>query len=211
MNYYYDVLLNFSEDHLWNFYEWEENDSLLFAKKIPLFRVSFDTMKDFLTYHVSLKEEFLKQIAHKAIYQENDNIYASFLISDGKNSLALMALENGEATSISKLLVKDDNNLNEFMYTLPLREIAYEIGEKRKDKRVFRQYEKMKEFILEELNRLRNEKNLHKLKYLYYEWFKKEEFDIDKMYDDMIASLPNFSGSELSRMNYFIQLSYHQV
>ena len=49
------------------------------------------------------------------------------------------------------------------------------------------------------------------LKYLYYECFQKEESDMEKMYQEMVAFLPKCSGGELSRMNYFIQLSSHQV
>ena len=42
MNYYYDIVLNLNEE-LYEFYEWEENDSIDFIKKIPLFRVSTKT------------------------------------------------------------------------------------------------------------------------------------------------------------------------
>jgi hypothetical protein len=211
MNYYYDVLLNFNENQLWNFYEWEESDALLFAKKIPLFRVSFDTIKDFFHYHILLNVSFLDQIAYKAIYQEREDIYASFLISDGKNSLAVMVDEKGHVTSMSRLLVKDENNLNEFIYTLPLREIDYETLKKRNSKRKLRQYEKMQLAIMEELKRLKEEKNLHKMKYLYYECTKKEESDMNLMCQEMNTFLRHCTGEELSRMHYFIQLSSHQV
>ena len=47
MYYYYDVLLNFGEDeNLYEFYEWEEKDQVDFVKKIPIFRVSTECLKD---------------------------------------------------------------------------------------------------------------------------------------------------------------------
>lgn len=211
MNYYYDVLLNFSENEVWNFYEWEETDPLLFAKKIPLFRVSFEVIQDFLKFYICLDSDFVKQIAHKAVFQEKEDIYATFLVSDAKNSFAVKVNEEGSVEGISKLMIRDDNNLNEFMYTLPIREINYEIQERRERKTSFRQYEKMIESILKELKDLKDENGFHKLKYLYYECFQKEESDMEKMYQEMVAFLPKCSGGELSRMNYFIQLSSHQV
>ena len=39
MNYYYDVVLNFLEEPIL-FYEWAEQDSIEYIKKIPLYQVT---------------------------------------------------------------------------------------------------------------------------------------------------------------------------
>lgn len=210
MNYYYDVLLNFNQKVLWNFYEWEENDKLVFMKKIPLFRVSFETMQDFLGYHIQINSSFCKKIIEEVNCFKEDSPY-SFLISDSKNSLAVQFDEHGMVIGLSKLLLRDDNNLNEFIYTVPETEISYSILEKREIHHELRQYENMKNFVLVELNTLREEQNLHKLKYFYYELFQEEENDIMVMHQRMVQALESFSYDKLSKMNYFIRLSYHQV
>ena len=69
MYYYYDILLNFTENdgELFEFYEWEENDNIEFIKKIPLFKVSTSNLKILLKYQVKFAEEILEQIKNKTI------------------------------------------------------------------------------------------------------------------------------------------------
>ena len=58
MYYYYDILLNFGNDNeLYSFYEWEKDDALEFIKKIPLFRVSTETILDHLQCQIKYEKE----------------------------------------------------------------------------------------------------------------------------------------------------------
>ena len=172
MNYYYDVLLNFNDDSLWNFYEWEETDPLLFVKKIPVFYVN---------------------------QNNQDDIYASFLLSDSKNSIGVCVDESGHVVGLSRLLLRDDNNLNEFIYTMNDTILPYLVLEKRKSDHVFRQYEKMKKSILLEL------------RYFYYELTHQEEINMEVMYENMLEEIRNASYDSLLYFDYLIQLSSHQV
>lgn len=212
MNYYYDLTLNFDMENLWEFYEWEETDLLSDVKKIPLFRVNFETMKDFLVNHIKVCQSFVNDIAHKTIFRDmTEDVFASFLISDSKNSLAVMINEEGYVIALSKLLIVDDNNINEYIYTLMECEIPYEVLGLREKKTCLRQEEKLKHFIKVELQTLMDSENVQKLQYLYYEWFQQEEECIDKMYHDMISYLSKPMDEKLEKISYLIQLSYHQV
>lgn len=211
LNYYYDITLNFDMENIWEFYEWEEDDCFSYIKKIPLYRVSFETLKDFMTYSIKVDESFVLKNAHQTEIKGKDEIYASFLISDTKNSLAVMLNEEGNVIALSKTLVEDDNNINEFMYTITEVKIPYQKLEKRKIRKSLRQEEKVKNLILVELNTLLSEQKKEKLKYLYYEWFLKEEEDIHEMYAEMVEQLKKPINETLSRIYYLIRLSYHQV
>lgn len=212
MNYYYDVTLNFDLENVWEFYEWEKDDVLTFVKKIPLFRVSFETISDFLRYHIQMNSDFVKEIAYKTTVSDSkEQIYAAFLMSDTKNTLAVLLNEEGEVISLSKTLITDDNNINEFMYTLREKSLSYCKKGLRNTRNGLRQEEKLKHLILVELQTLMQEENVQKLKYLYYEWFGKEEEDKDKMYHEMMLALQNPMNDDLERIHYFIRLSYHQV
>lgn len=212
MNYYYDVILNFDLDHFWKFYEWEVDDYFTIVKKIPLFRVSFETICDFLMYQINVSQSFCEEIAHKTTLKDSkENFYASFLISDTKNSLAVLLNENGRVIALSNLCISDSNHLNEYMYTLKEVDISYQTLECREFRHPLRQKEKMKNFVLVELNTLFRENNVLKMKYLYYEWFHKEGEDITLMYQDMVNHLPCISWDTLSYLDYFIRLSFHQV
>lgn len=212
MNYYYDVLLNFDGDNVWNFYEWEESDFLLFVKRIPLFRVSYDTMYDFLKYQVRLSDRFLEQIKNQTILKdvkEEENFY--FILSDSKNSIAIKLNESGKVVSMSKLLIRDENNLNEFIYTLSEKKIDYEILSKKNYRHELRQFEQVKQSIYLELNTLFKEDNIHKLRYFYYEIFHKEECSVEQMYHELMDVIEFSKNNELFHLDYLIRLSYHQV
>lgn len=212
MNYYYDIVLNFDMDHIWEFYEWEKTDLFVYVKKIPLFRVSFETIIDFLSYHITIDQDFLKLIKDKTVIRnQEDGFSYAFLMSDSKNSVAVLLNEKGNVIAISKVLVQDDNNINEFMYTLKETEISYQLGKKREKKQGLRQEVSLKQFIQIELSTLVKENNIQKLKYLYYEWTGREEENLDKMYNNMVSLLKTSSSEELEKISYFIRLSYHQV
>lgn len=211
MNYYYDILLNFDLDYIWNFYEWERDDCLTMVKKIPLFRVSFETICDFILYHLTLKSELLEKIVHQTILDEKEEIYAACVLSDSKNAIGVLFNENGEVISVSRLLVRDENNINEFIYTLKEEEFSYQIQDKRLQKRPLRQYLQMKNFLLVELNTLYEAKNQKKLQYLYYEWFSTEDEYFETMYNRMKCSIETIDSQKLRDLVYLIRLSYHQV
>lgn len=212
MNYYYDLVLNFDLDHLWHFYEWEKSDFLTYVKKIPLFRVDFETLRDFLLFHIKLDSSFVSEIAHKTIVNNQDEtLEYAFLMSDAKNSLAVLLNEEGNVIALSSVLISDDNNINEFMYTLKERTLSYECLEKRNHRHELRQKEKLNQVIQIELSTLKREQNMNKLKYLYYEWFGHDETDFLKMYEDMQEALKSTEIETLEKISYLIRLSYHQV
>ena len=212
VNYYYDLILNFDFDHLWHFYEWEKTDLLTYVKKIPLFRVDFDTMKDFLLYHIQMSSDFVLEIAHKTIVSnQDDSLEYAFLISDTKNSLAVLLNEEGNVIALSSVLITDDNNINEFMYTLREKDLSYQCLNRREVKHKLRQKEKLSQVIQVELATLKEEQNINKLKYLYYEWFGHDEDNFSKMYEEMQNALTNTDCETLENISYLIRLSYHQV
>lgn len=212
MNYYYDVVLNFDRDFVWKFYEWEKDDYFTIAKKIPLYRVSYETICDFLTFDLIVDTDFVRQVAHQTVYKGNsEDFYATFLLSDSKNSIAVLLNEDGCVEAISYLNIADGNHLNEYMYTLSSTSIEYQILKKRELRHENRQKAKMKNFVLVELNTLYDENNVFKMKYLYYEWFLKEESDISFMYHTMKERLSSVSFDTLKHLDYLIRLSYHQV
>jgi len=212
VNYYYDVVLNFDLENVWQFYEWEEDDYFTYVKKIPLFRVEHEVLRDFLNYHIRVSNSFVLEIAHKTVVRNSsEDIYGAFLMSDSKNTLAVLLNEQGDVLALSKLMIADDNNVNEFLYTVKKTVIPYEKKEIRNQRTVMRQEEKVKKFISIELNTLLEEKNMEKLRYLYYEWFQEEKESMVEMYQDMVRKLKAPMDDLMLQIFYFIRLSYHQV
>lgn len=210
MNYYYDIVLNLNEE-LYEFYEWEENDSIDFIKKIPLFRVSTKTLKDNLKYQTKFSQTMIEQIKNKTIIKKNENLENIFLISDTKNALALEINNEGLVINRSKLLVSDEMNLIEMIYSLKEVKIEYEKIKKYEVRKELRQIEKIKKLIKCEIDLLYQEKNRSKLKYLYYEWFNTVQNSLEKMYEEMNTELEKNFSEKLNNIYDLIKLSYHKI
>ena len=91
MQYYYDVLGNFSE-YILKFYEWESDDDIVNIKKIPFIKISKEDM-----HHIF--DRFYNDMPIRKV-----SIAAGGLISD--TSLQLNLFSNVEA-------VEDNKKLNE--------------------------------------------------------------------------------------------------
>lgn len=212
MYYYYDVLLNFGADEeLFEFYEWESDDNVEFVKKIPLFRVTLDCLIDNLKYKTKFDSSLVEQIKEKTIIKGSLENINSFLISDSKNALALEINEEGEVISRSKLLPSDELNISEVMFTMRESTLHYEKLEKYPNVTSLRQERKIKKLIKQEIDTLYKEKNVSKLKYLYYEWFNKNNDNIEKIYKTMTSSLQKGYNDNLRTIYDFIKLSYHNM
>ena len=212
MYYFYDILLNFQGDNdLFEFYEWLNTDNIEFVKKIPLFRVSTKLLQDSLIYKVRFDENVIYQIKNKTILKSTKSIENAFVISDAKNALALELDNNGNVISRSKLLLKDEENLLETMFTMKDIDLKYEKLEKYKKKDSIRQIEEIKKLIKCEIETLYESKNISKLKYLYYEWFNKNCSNLDKIHKDMLNALQKDYNANLKQIYDFIKISYNNV
>lgn len=213
MYYYYDILLNFQENpNLYEFYEWLETDDIDFIKKIPLFRISTNELKDFLKYKVKFEEEFLNSIKNKTILKTSSKVLKNtFLVCDTKDSIALELNENGEVVSRSKLLLADEINLNEMMFTMKETKLKYEKVEKYSKRKNLRQIEERKKLINCEINTLYESKNKSKLKYLYFEWFNELNNNIEEIYKKMKEDLKKDFDENQERIYHLIKKSYHKV
>ena len=213
MYYYYDILLNFQDDaNIYEFYEWEETDEIDFVKKIPLFRVSSSTLKDVLKYKVQFTDELIKEIKNKTILKTSSKVLKNtFLLCDTKDAIALELNDRGEVISRSKLLLADEINLNEIMFTMKEIKLKYEKLEKYGKRKDIRQIEEIKKLITCEINTLYESENISKLKYLYYEWFNNLNNNVDDMYEHMKEELKNNFDKNQERIYNLIRKSYNRV
>lgn len=201
MNYYYDVLLNFSDKNIY-FYEWDSLDNIEYYKKVLLVHVSNEVLNDFLCNYVRVGERFMNLIKDKG----NCAIFGS------KNgSIALEFNEMGESIYRSNLLLEDDINVSEVLYTVDIMDIDYEIIKEVKYNSNLRVEDKMKLVIKCEINNLYNNKDYMKLEYLFMEWFNKSVSDLNEMYNIMMDALDKKLGCKEKNIFDLIKLSYNKV
>lgn len=213
MYYYYDVLLNFQDsDKLYEFYEWEETDEIDFIKKIPLFKIPSKTLKDLIKYQVIFETEFLNEIKKKTVLKSSSKeLEYAFLVSDTKNALALELNVKGEVINRSKLLLSDEINLSEIMFTMKEIKLPYSKKEKYPAIRELRQIENIKKLIKCEIDTLYESKNISKLKYLYLEWFNEYKEELDEIIKGMYKDLEENYSVNQKHIYEIIKHSYNKV
>ena len=209
MNFYYDILVNLQEEY-YEFYEWEKKDTILAIKKTPLFKVNHKTILDFLTYDIILDEELTLNLLDKTLCKNQKEKLNAFLISDTKTSLFLEVNNDGKVIFKSKLLVEDENNINEISNALKESDLKYQTGKKMVKKNILRQTLKEKNLILIELNSLRKHKNVDKLNYLYYELFHKVVDNYDDAINEMLVFLNDNDVKLIHFLAHLIGITYQE-
>ena len=165
MNYYYDIILNWNELRAYDFYEWNDFDSLELIKKIPLIKIKHKTFLDLVTHNVKIDVSFLEIIKDKTLVSDKKDLkrieYAA-LFTDTKNVIAIEFNEKGESISRSKLLVDDELNVLEVIYGLKDTNIDYEIRELLSTENTLRQEKDAKRLIQVEIKNLYQNKEIDK-------------------------------------------------
>ena len=198
MNYYYDILLNF-EDEYCMFYEWDNCDNIEFIKKIPLFHIDNKDYKDLLTKKIRVDISFLKNIFNKTKLKQNKVLKYACIFGDGKNAIAVEFNDDGTIISKSSILLEDELNINEFMYSITITNLDYKVIAKERIRKETRQDERIKKLLKMEIeNMYLNNKS--KLKYIYLEWFNELSDDYKLMYNSMLNKL----DSKLTKKEYEI-------
>ena len=209
MNYYYDVVLNFFDTNML-FYEWNKFDNLELYKRVPIIQVNSKTLKDFINNNVVVDKNFLEMIKDKAKKKGDCPSYIA-IFADRNGSIALEFDEKGNSLYRSFLDIDDDLNISEFLYTVDIMKVSYEIKDEIKYNDSLRMEDEIKLLIKTEINSLHKKKDFVKLKYLYMEWFNKVPYDNEQIYDYMINKLNDKVGIEEKRIYDLIKLSYNKV
>lgn len=209
MNYYYDIKINF-QDTNYMFYDWSEKDTIEFIKRIPIYQVTTNTLKDLISYNVIINEELLNNIKDKTKLKKNILKYCALFVSKN-GAITLEFNDNGLSISRSFLQIEDEVNVLESLFTLPITKFNYKIKNKINVNNMLRIEEEIKRFIEIEVNSLYKRKKYTKLNYLYNEWFKKDNKNPKEMKEEMHKKLENGITEKEINIYNLIKLSYNNV
>ena len=180
MNYIYDIVLNFNKKY-YSFYEWNRKDNIINVKKIPLFLVD---------------NECFNIIRDKTYTYTRSKLGPSLLISNEKEVIAIMFNENGNLIKRSSLTLDEeeevlDEIVNNEIYNIPIIKHT-----KVNNDNVTRSIREKRDFLLKYIS---NEKNDINLKYLYYDYFEKDEDNIKDIKDKLIKEIKNNWNKRLNK------------
>ena len=212
MNYVYDILLNFHEK-FYDFYDWNVRDLIDHMRKIPIFKISKNVLDDFLNYDIQIENTFLDKIQDKTelfFGRKLKNISYAFLLTDGKKVVGFKLKDS--KLLISDLLLDEEEVALEMVPLLNETKILYS------KKNVFHKQNlnTRKEMDLEKklkqaLIYLKNEPNIERLKYIYYECFNKKEEKKENIIKDLEKKL-NEDFTNFSKKLYdLLKLTEYKV
>ena len=172
MNYIYDIFLNYDKN-LYEVFDWNKEDKLTHIRKIPLVIVKTEDLYNLVNKIVTFDLEFLNKIYQKTeIFNKRkiEYIEYSFLATDKKELIAFKLNKNGNIIQYSKLLYEEEEEVLNYSKSLGFKNINYKV-QKKKENFSFktRNEDKIKKYIYEELEKIKN--NSNKIKFLYFECF----------------------------------------
>ncbi len=168
MNYIYDVLLNFNNEY-YEFYDWNNDDKLTHIRKIPIFKVTDEVLKNIIFHEVIISEDLVKRIKNKTeVFSKNyiDILEYACLLCNDKKVVAIKCNDKGRVIGKSDLLIDEHNEIIAVLdryedYALEYKVInSNEVINFRTRKEI-----KMQRFILKEIDK----QPTSKLEYLLYE------------------------------------------
>ena len=196
MNYIYDITLNFNEEP-YSFYEWNEEDNIEYYIKVPVFKVEDEVLHDFIKNKISVSKNFLNKICNKTeIYgKKNKNSKYVAIFTSLDSSIAVEFNDNGDSYLKSCLSIEEETDLLEFSKLLKYSLVDYKVKEYRKStfKRLTRQEFSMKNSLLNNLEKIYNNNEIYKLRYLFYELYNEKPSSDEKIYSKLINLIENNS------------------
>ncbi len=211
MIYIYDILLNFNNSRLYEFYEWNKSDDVIHVKKIPLYKVDSKVLDDFFDYNVKIEEKIHLSIFNKTeIFRNKKHDLLSYvtLYTDGFRVMAIAYNKDGLSVSKSKLLLDEEDEILEISSRIEKICIEYKrMNKVHENLFMTRKEEEIRKYLINDLNITYQEKEFSKLKYLYNEYFGKEKEDSNSMYQELLQALLNDVSSKSYDLYDIIKLA----
>lgn len=187
MNFIYDIVLNFNKD-FYNFFEWNKNDNVINVKKIPIFLIDNDTFTSMKYDNVIVSKDFIDLIRDKTYTYTRSKLGISCLVSNNKEVIAVLFNDNGNLIKRSSLMLDEEEEVLDEIENDSLYKINIIKRRKVNIENVNRNIKEKKDFLIKYINEEKNDINL---KYLYYDYFEKDENNIKTIKSDLIKEIKN--------------------
>lgn len=212
MVYIYDILVNFNDSYLFDFFEWNLNDSIENLKKVRLYHISTNCMDELIENQVSVSTYFLEEIFKTCeVYTKNSVKTFPYvcLFSDGIRVIAIEFDSKGLSQEKSKLILEEEEDVLEIVEDMEVYDLSYHVVEKENNRFFLTRKElKMRKYLMSEIESAYHEKAYEKLKFLYEEYFEKEGMSYQTMKDDLLSSMTMFFDSKHVSLYEMLKLSH---
>lgn len=209
-----DILLNFNDNKIYDFYEWNSDDDIEYFKKVPIIKVSDSTYRKIAINSVVNSKECLNSIYNVTELYDSKKVrrinYAAIL-TNGQQAIAVLLNSGGKITMISRMLIDEEEEAIDIGYTLDEQRLDINANNLPNidTTNFLTRFENRKLFFLnKEIDELYKDKNLVKLKYLYYECSHEIEDNIDMIYNNIKLFLNTEWNQKHNELYDLVRLSY---
>lgn len=193
MNYIYDIVLNFNRDYF-EFFQWKKGDKIIHVKKIPAFKVSDSDIMNFKYNNLKVSEDFLNKIFELTLFYNKSNDYKYLcLLSSGNETIGVMFNKDGYLIKRSSLVFDEEDEVNNEVINEENFKIDYLINEYNNVNLLPRIDKDRMEYLSKFISNLDVLEDSNILKYMYYDYFEKEEDNICKIKEIILSELNNNS------------------
>lgn len=190
-----NITFNFL-DKYYPFYEWLTEDELI-TKKCYVYKVSSNVLSDLIEYNIILDKSFLKDIP--------------LVFCDDYTAIGVQFNSNGESTYKSSLLLTDEEKILNYTKFMKKGNINYKKKDIQINREVLRNEENIKNKLMYEVDKLIKNNDIEKFKFIYYEWFNKDEKNIESMKKNITKKLNGPISDSEKKVYDLIKLCYKTV
>ena len=181
MTYIYDIALNF-QDNYYQFFEWNKHDKIKNLSKLPIYHVTDEDILNFknkkLKVYISTIQKFKEENTKRG--------KIILLVSNSIITIGLLFDLEGNVLKKSSLIYEEEDEANDIAMHLPLTKITYQENIPLNHENKLRIEIEKKEILLNYINHL---KDPLLIKYLYYEYFRKECPSLKKMKSTILEAI----------------------
>ena len=182
MNYIYDITLNFNKE-LYNFYEWNEEDDIEFYLKMPIFKVEEIVLDDFINSNIIISKDFINKIFKKTECYGNKEEHNLKVLD---SHMDCETLDYASFDLFKGYYIDEEEDILEYSKLLKYSLIEYKIKEKIKMPTfTTREENNVKKEVICSLNKIMNNNESDKLKYIFYEVYNERENDETKIFNKL--------------------------
>lgn len=191
MNTIYDIVLNFGKGNdVYEFFEWNKNDSFTYIEEIPIIILSSSMMDTIIRYSIQVSKSFLKRIHHKTI-SFHETIPYMALFADRTRVIAVTFNEEGLSIQKSYLLLEEEEEVLRESEDFLEESFSYKkLDSCFKKSFLTRREREIQDYLLQEIKHLWITKKYDEIHYLYQE-ISTLECDVEEEYSFLMDNVSN--------------------
>lgn len=175
------------------FYNWH-NEDIMVLDEVLMYRVSYQEFKDIICYYGKITSEFYNKIKDNGGYA---------LLSDTKSNVVIRADEDLNVNYIGWLDIKSDLDILEVCYNFKFIKDIFIKGKKKSENEEYR----IKDVMIKEVESLFKSKNIEKMRYLIYEWERKDIKNLNKAKDFLLKKVMGNIDDDYYKIYELVKLS----